>query len=351
MDVFGVVKDHEMDLPMDEKSLLIVAAVFLAFMCGLSIWRMADAKHKRSRLKSCVVREHGGDDASANSLADGYLGSKVMEMLLKSSRQIAVRESVHERDAKEDPKQGSGRNLDEHRHRGSLSKLIFSDEWFKKNVGFSGLEGSITMSGYCETKLRLALVFAAFGALVGAVFSTELSLILALLCAVFGWRQPKVVLQRRIKGRSFEMEHHLPEMLDVVALGMRSGLSFDSSIQLYTSHFSTALATGLANAEQKWTSGLETRDEALRKVARSYTSPIFGRVVETIVRSIRFGSSMVSGLEAEGAEARAMYKARREEQVAKAPIKMMVPTGVLILPAMLILVLGPVLLELMEGGF
>ena len=35
---------------------------------------------------------------------------------------------------------------------------------------------------------------------------------------------------------------------------------------------------------------------------------------------------------------------------AKAPVKMMVPTGVLILPAMLMLVLGPVLLEL-AGGF
>ena len=44
------------------------------------------------------------------------------------------------------------------------------------------------------------------------------------------------------------------------------------------------------------------------------------------------------------------YKARRQEAVAKAPVKMMVPTGVLILPAMLMLVLGPVLLEL-AGGF
>ena len=49
-------------------------------------------------------------------------------------------------------------------------------------------------------------------------------------------------------------------------------------------------------------------------------------------------------------EAGSGYKARRQEAVAKAPVKMMVPTGVLILPAMLMLVLGPVLLEL-AGGF
>lgn len=35
--------------------------------------------------------------------------------------------------------------------------------------------------------------------------------------------------------------------------------------------------------------------------------------------------------------------------MAKAPVKMMMPTGALILPAMLLLVLGPVLLELANG--
>ena len=48
-------------------------------------------------------------------------------------------------------------------------------------------------------------------------------------------------------------------------------------------------------------------------------------------------------------QARAARKAQVEERVAKAPVKMMIPTGTLILPAMLLLVLGPVLLELMEG--
>ena len=73
------------------------------------------------------------------------------------------------------------------------------------------------------------------------------------------------------------------------------------------------------------------------------------RDVESAVRSLRFGSSLAEGLEASAAEARAAHRAHVEERVAKAPVKMMVPTGALILPAMLLLVLGPVLLELMEG--
>ena len=71
--------------------------------------------------------------------------------------------------------------------------------------------------------------------------------------------------------------------------------------------------------------------------------------MERIVRSLRFGSTLAPDLEAAASEARARHRAQVEERVAKAPVKMMVPTGALILPAMLILVLGPVLLELMQG--
>ena len=80
------------------------------------------------------------------------------------------------------------------------------------------------------------------------------------------------------------------------------------------------------------------------------TPPLLARVIENIVRSLRFGATMADNLEDAAREARSGYKARRQEAVAKAPVKMVVPTGVLILPAMLMLVLGPVLLEL-AGGF
>ena len=108
-------------------------------------------------------------------------------------------------------------------------------------------------------------------------------------------------------------------------------------------------ARACVGAQHAWSLGLTNREDALRDLAASYDSPLFARVVENMVRSLRFGSSLAEGLESAAAEARAVHRAQVEERVAKAPVKMMVPTGTLILPAMLLLVLGPVLLELMEG--
>ena len=84
-------------------------------------------------------------------------------------------------------------------------------------------------------------------------------------------------------------------------------------------------------------------------MAATYDSKLLARLVESVVRSLRFGSSLADGLDALAAEAREVRKTRLQEAIAKAPVKMMLPTGTLILPAMLLLVLGPVLLELMEG--
>ncbi len=138
-------------------------------------------------------------------------------------------------------------------------------------------------------------------------------------------------------------------MLEVVALGLRSGLSFDRSLELYSGHFDTLLSRACASAQRQWALGLVTREQALRELAATFDSPLFSRVVESMVRSLRFGSSLAESLETAAGDARQQFRSRKQEQVAKASVKMMVPTGALMLPAMLLLVLGPVLLELMEG--
>lgn len=214
----------------------------------------------------------------------------------------------------------------------------------------AGLANDVSPAAFCEMRFRLALLAAIAGCAIGCTFSFELALLLGTTGAILGWRALQASIARRQHERTQAMEEHLPEMLDVMALGMRSGLSFDAALRLYCAHFSSELSLELKRAQGIWEAGLAHRTEALRELARSYGSPALSRVVETWVRSLRFGTSMIDALEAESAQARAAYKAKREERIAKAPVKMMIPTGALILPAMLLLVLGPVLLELMNGG-
>ena len=214
----------------------------------------------------------------------------------------------------------------------------------------AGCDKSISAAGFCETRTRMAIGGMLAGALVGALLSTELAILLAIAGTFTGASLlPRAVRQMR-KSRGVCAERHLSEMLEVVALGLRSGLTFDRSFELYGSHFDNEFAQACARAYRMWSLGLTTRDEALRVLAASFDCSQLARVVDGVLRGLRFGSSITGFLEEAASQSRATYRAALEERVAKAPVKMMLPTGTLILPAMLMLVMGPILLEL-AGGF
>lgn len=215
-------------------------------------------------------------------------------------------------------------------------------------LGDSGL----TVEGLCET--RLTCVFAGVACCAVVVFALALPLTGALaFClagGVFMSGLPQRVAKGRIQQRRDDLERELPQMLSMVSLGLRGGLSFDRSFSLYAEGFSTDFASACLNAQRRWEMSLATREDSLRELASSYDSDLLAQAIESMIRCLRLGTALADGLEALAYEARNQYSMRCKEAIAKAPVKMLVPTGALILPAMLILVMGPILLEMM-GNF
>ena len=311
--------------PIADPSVLAACAVASAGVAGASLgtaWaRVRRTSSRRRRARSAF--DAGGEASTAKS-AD----ARVLDYAVSLSRRLAL---------------GATAPL---LRRSRFRRIgLFLEAHAKK----AGLEKTLTTEGFAEASLRLGACAAGIGALVGAVFSTELSLLCAVGGGIAGASAPPRAVCKAEGGRVAKLERDLSEMLEVVSLGLRSGLSFDRSFELYGEHFDSAFARECALARRSWLFGLATREEALRALAASYDSPLLARAVESVVRSLRFGSSLAETLESAAEEARSVHRAHVEERVAKAPVKMMVPTGTLILPAMLLLVLGPVLLELMEG--
>ena len=226
-------------------------------------------------------------------------------------------------------------------------------------LGCGDLSGLLAKAGLADTvsneavrvlRVRIVCVSLFVGALTGSLFSVELAGILGIGGCIFGFCVIPRALRAQADARNADMERHLSEMVEVLVLGLRSGLTFDRSFELYGSHFDNGFARSCARAHRSWSIGIVTREDALRELASSYECEQLSRIVDSIVRSLRFGSALTELLEEAAAQSRANYRTALEERVAKAPVKMMLPTGTLILPAMLLLVLGPILLEL-AGGF
>lgn len=316
---------------------LRVGSITLAAIFGFALAAGLVRLSLRWRLRQAVMGEAGRGSApgtqgaSGAELASAVEGSRrtVAEMVTRAmelrSRALAM---------------GMRRPL-------TPAWLVRNSGTLERSVAHAGLSGKVSVQGLWDCSLLAAALFGLVGCLLGCAVSAGMGAVGAVVGVVAGARLPRAILENAVRSRASDLERSLSQMLEVVALGLRSGLSFDSALALYSAHFCCPLAQGLAAAQSQWEFGLATREQALRSLSDSYDSILFGRVVESIVRSIRFGSSLANNLDDAASEARSHYRTARQESVAKAPVKMMLPTSTLILPAMLILVLGPVLLELM----
>ena len=224
-----------------------------------------------------------------------------------------------------------------------------SEDAYALRIGRAGLDGEVSSDGFALARLVYAALAAAGVLLIGVAVAPGAALPASAASGLIAWASAPRGLNAMASRRSAQLEAHLSEAVEVVCLGLRGGMPFDRALGLYCSSFDTLLARELRLALGIWQAGIVSREAALRNLAESYDSAVLGRVVDSIVRSMRFGSPLADALDALASDARSAHRARVQERVMKAPVKMMVPIGALILPSMLLLVTGPVVLELAGG--
>ena len=149
------------------------------------------------------------------------------------------------------------------------------------------------------------------------------------------------------QDRSWQLDSELPALLEICALSMRAGMAFDQAFALAVKSLDGQLVKICSAQLAIWEKGLSSRALGLRQLKAEVNTELFSRFVTTVLRALRFGTPVAPLLVALAEESRRILYAKREEEVAKAPVKMLIPTGALILPAMLLLVLGPIMLDLM----
>lgn len=135
----------------------------------------------------------------------------------------------------------------------------------------------------------------------------------------------------------------LPTLLDVVTLGLSSGLSFDAALELYCDRYQNALARAFGEALLSWRIGAETRSEALSHMADELDVGALRSFAATVSQSLEFGAPLAEALEAQAEAIRDEQRSQMEEEIEKVPVRMLIPLGCLIVPAMLLAILGPLL--------
>jgi tight adherence protein C len=92
----------------------------------------------------------------------------------------------------------------------------------------------------------------------------------------------------------------------------------------------------------------ESRSNALRKMADRVEIAELTSVVTSLIQAEQLGSPLGDMLRVQAEESRQRRQVAAEEQAMKAPVKMLVPTAILIFPALFVVVLGPAFINVFD---
>lgn len=175
--------------------------------------------------------------------------------------------------------------------------------------------------------------------------SAGYAVFLVLVGVLSGWMLPLMYVRRRARERAQSIDYSMPDLIDTLVATVEAGIAFSAALQVASKRFHGPLGEELRLTLQEQNMGLgfqEALDNFLeRQNARS---------VRAFVRSLKqgeeLGVAVSQTLRNLSHEMRVLRRQLAEERAQKAPVKLVFPIVLLILPALLLITLGPAIIRI-----
>ena len=171
------------------------------------------------------------------------------------------------------------------------------------------------------------------------------ALLATVIGALAGFVLPDVSLIRKARKRADEIEKQLPDVVDLMRLCLLAGLSFEAT----TARISVALDGPLAEEIGSLNLAVrlgKSRLQALAELMERSESKQLRQVIGALMQVERLGVSINAALTELARESREIRRANLREKGQKVAVKILMPLLFCFLPAMMIIVLGPALVDL-----
>jgi tight adherence protein C len=175
------------------------------------------------------------------------------------------------------------------------------------------------------------------------------AIVIAAIASAIGWVLPKTLVERRAAQRTHRIDYEVPELVDLLVTSIEAGVGFGSALQLSARRVRDPLGQELRLTLGEQAMGL-TMNEALQNMLeRTDRSTSMRAFVQAIVQGETMGVSIGKTLRDLALDMRKRRRQTAEERAQKAPIKLLFPLTFLILPAMMIVILGPAVRAVAHG--
>ena len=220
-----------------------------------------------------------------------------------------------------------------------------------------GLEGLLTGAEFLALKLLVplvcgsvcALLVLSLCALVPDSFLSSNSILLVLMGYLYFYAYPLIWLRSTLKKRHFSIMLALPFVLDLLTLSVEAGMDFMSALQRNCERRRLdPLNEELIRMTREIQMGIARR-VALRNMADRVRQPDLKAVAFALIQADELGVPIGPILRIQSEQLRARRFDRAERLANEAPVKMLGPLLLCIFPAVMIVLLAPILLEAVKN--
>ena len=168
--------------------------------------------------------------------------------------------------------------------------------------------------------------------------------------AAVGFLAPSYYLIRRARGRQRQIARQLSDALDLLVVCVEAGLGLFEAIKIVgreTERQQQEIGRELSLVGAEISAGASL-GQALRSLAERSAVEDVKPLAATLIQSEQLGAQMAPALRASSDQLRARRKLRAEEAAQKATIKILFPLVLFVLPAMIMVIVGPAIIQVMH---
>lgn len=226
-------------------------------------------------------------------------------------------------------------------HRKRISRLILT----------AGLSRELNVDEFIGLQIFWGIGLPGFMAIMNFALEAGLPWALFLVFIPAGWKFPEIYAKRQKATREVEIRADLPFFADLLALSTEAGLDFIGAIQrIVDKSEGSVLGEEMAIVLKDIKLGA-SRSDALRGMASRCDLMEITSFVAVLVDADATGASIAQVLKDQSEQIRLERFVRAEKAGARASQLILLPIVFFIVPAVFLVVFGPVAVNMVTGGF
>jgi tight adherence protein C len=174
------------------------------------------------------------------------------------------------------------------------------------------------------------------------------AIVLAAAAGVGGWFAPTYYVELKRRQRMEQIDKQMPDMIDLLVVTIEAGLGILASMRVASESMGDPLGQELRLTLQEQRMGLSV-GQAIESLGRRADAPNMRIFVRSIIQGERLGVSIATTMRNLSLEMRKRRRAMAEERAQKMPIKMLFPLIFFIFPALFIVILTPMMINIIDA--